>query len=239
MVKKQEEILKISLIQDKLNKFPLNPIINKPLFSYSFMKQEEVWNKIYEKHEWRKETRNLPKLLDGKKVLELGVGNGKTLIAIFRQKPKEVHAIDFSDKALEVSREKFAHDNIKFEKMDVLDLKFEDNSFDAIVCYYVLNNLSKSERIKAISEIFRVLKKEGIVLFEDFAVGDFRFKKGSNMIAENTLIKADGLTCHFFEDKEIKDLFKDFSKVKMQILETKPLRGMDYTRRLINAVVRK
>jgi len=203
------------------------------------MKQEEVWDIEYSRSEWRKETRTLPKMLSGKKVLEIGVGNGKTLIAIHRQNPKELFAIDFSEKAIEICREKFAHDDIKFEKMSVLDLKFDDESFDAVVCYYVLNNLSDGERKKAVGEIYRVLKDEGIVLFEDFAVGDFRFKKNSRMIAENTLIKANGITCHFFEDKEIKELFGEFSKVKLQVTETKPLRGMDYTRKLISAVVRK
>ena len=203
------------------------------------MKQEEVWDIEYSRSEWRKETRTLPKMLSGKKVLEIGVGNGKTLIAIHRQNPKELFAIDFSEKAIEICREKFAHDDIKFEKMSVLDLKFDDESFDAVVCYYVLNNLSDGERKKAVGEIYRVLKDEGIVLFEDFAVGDFRFKKNSRMIAENTLIKANGITCHFFEDKEIKELFWEFSKVKMQVIETKPLRGMDYTRKLASAVIRK
>jgi len=201
--------------------------------------QEEIWNKEYSRSEWRKETRTLPKMLEGKNVLELGVGNGKTLISIYRQHPKSVRAVDFSETAIEICREKFAHDDIHFDKMDVLDLKFDNDSFDAVVCYYVLNNLSESERKKAIGEIYRVLKKEGIVLFEDFAVGDFRFKKNSNMIAENTLIKANGITCHFFEDKEIKELFNAFSKVKLQVIETKPLRGMDYTRKLASAVIRK
>jgi len=201
--------------------------------------QSDVWDGEYSRSEWRKETRTLPRMLEGKNVLELGVGNGKTLIAIYRQSPKSVRAIDFSEKAIEICREKFAHDDIHFEKMDVLDLKFEDDSFDAVVCYYVLNNLTGSERKKAVSEIYRVLKKEGIVLFEDFAVGDFRFKKNSNMVAENTLIKANGITCHFFEDKEIKELFGEFAKVKMHVIETKPLRGMDYTRKLASAVIRK
>ena len=40
------------------------------------MKQEEVWDIEYSRSEWRKETRTLPKMLSGKKVLEIGVGNG-------------------------------------------------------------------------------------------------------------------------------------------------------------------
>lgn len=203
------------------------------------MRQVEVWNQEYSRGEWRKETRTLPDMLKGKKVLELGVGNGKTLIAIFRQKPKEVYAVDFSEKALEICKDKFAHDDIKFEKADVRNLPFDNNSFDAVVCYYVLNNLLESERINAVKEILRVLKYEGVVLFEDFAVGDFRFKKGSNMIGENTLIKANGLICHFFDEGEVKKLFRDFPKVKVEVKESKPLRGKDYTRKLISAIIKK
>jgi hypothetical protein len=52
-------------------------------------------------------------------------------------------------------------------------------------------------------------------------------------------MKVNGISCHFFTDKEVKELFSDFSKVKLEVRETKPLRGKDYTRKLINAVVRK
>ena len=203
------------------------------------MRQIDVWNLEYSRGEWRKETRSLPKLLKGKKVLELGVGNGKTLIGILKQKPKEVHAIDFSEKAISICKEKFACDDVKLEKMDVRNLEFEDNSFDVVVCYYVLNNLLESERTKVVKEMFRVLKPEGIVIFEDFSVGDFRFKKGSNLIGTNTIVKANGLICHFFEEEEIKKLFNDFARVKIEIKESKPLRGKDYTRRLVSAVIRK
>jgi ubiquinone/menaquinone biosynthesis C-methylase UbiE len=178
-------------------------------------------------------------MLQGKKVLELGVGNGKTLIAIHRQNPEEIYAVDFSEKAIEICKDKFQLDDIKFRVMDITLLDFPDDSFDAVVCYYVLNNLNENERRLAVKEIYRVLKDDGLVLFEDFSVGDFRFKKGSNLIAENTIVKASGLTCHFFTDKEIKELFNDFSKVKLEVRETKPLRGKDYTRKLISAVVRK
>jgi ubiquinone/menaquinone biosynthesis C-methylase UbiE len=203
------------------------------------MKQSDIWNLEYSKFEWRKETRTLPKMLNGKKVLELGVGNGKTLISILRQKPEEVYAIDFSEKAIEICKDKFQLDDVKFSVMDVTELDFDDESFDAVVCYYVLNNLNENERNLAVREMFRVLKNEGIVLFEDFSVGDFRFKKGSNTIADNTIMKVNGISCHFFTDKEIKELFNDFSKVKLEVRETKPLRGKDYTRKLINAVIRK
>jgi ubiquinone/menaquinone biosynthesis C-methylase UbiE len=203
------------------------------------MRQNKIWDEEYSKFEWRKETRTLPKMLQGKKVLELGVGNGKTLIAIHRQNPEEIYAVDFSEKAIEICKDKFQLDDIKFRVMDITLLDFPDDSFDAVVCYYVLNNLNENERRLAVKEIYRVLKDDGLVLFEDFSVGDFRFKKGSNLIAENTIVKASGLTCHFFTDKEIKELFNDFSKVKLEVRETKPLRGKDYTRKLISAVVRK
>lgn len=44
-------------------------------------------------------------------------------------------------------------------KMDVTDLEFEDNSFDAVLCYHVLEKVADDR--KAISEFFRVLKPGG------------------------------------------------------------------------------
>jgi SAM-dependent methyltransferase len=44
-------------------------------------------------------------------------------------------------------------------KMDVTELQFEDNSFDVILCYHVLEKVPDDR--KAISEFFRVLKPGG------------------------------------------------------------------------------
>lgn len=48
---------------------------------------------------------------------------------------------------------------IAMRKMDICNLTFEDESFDCIICYHVLEHI-KDDR-KALSEIYRVMRKGG------------------------------------------------------------------------------
>jgi ubiquinone/menaquinone biosynthesis C-methylase UbiE len=193
--------------------------------------QEKIWDLEYKRNvvKWNKETKTLPNILKNKRVLELGVGNGKTLRAILKQKPQNVVAIDFSAEAIKQCKKIFLNKDILFKKADILDLPFGENEFDIVACYYILNNLNEKERISAVQEIYRVLKEKGLVIFEDFAVGDFRVIKKKN-----------GLYCHHFERKEIEELFKNFSKVKVKKKITKPiLHKPELVRRILSGVFEK
>ncbi len=197
--------------------------------------QEAIWDIEYgrNKVKWNKETKTLPKLLKNKRVLEIGIGNGKTLHAILKQNPEKVIAVDFSAEAIKQCGKIFGKTkNVIFEKMDILDMPFEEE-FDIVVCYYVLNNLTEKERISAVREIYRVLKKKGLVLFEDFAVGDFRriHKKDK---------KNNGIACHFFTREELAYLFKNFSKIKLKEKITTPvLHKPKLVRKILSGVFKK
>jgi len=192
--------------------------------------QEPVWDKLYKSRlSWKKETANLPNIIKGKSVLELGVGNGKTLLSIIKQKPKSVTAIDISEEALNKAKESISSNKVQFIKANLLNFQ-ADEKFDIIVCYYVLNNLRNAERKKAAMQIYDSLKKGGIVLFEDFAVGDFRENKN----------RKDGLICHFFAKSEIKSLFKSFNKIKISERISFPFRvNKKLERKIISAIIKK
>ncbi len=198
------------------------------------MDQENIWDEIYSHLKWNKETKSLPKLLKNKTVLELGLGNGKTLISILKQKPSKFFAIDFSSKAIKKSKDIFK-DKLEILKADARKLPFPDESFDIVVAYYVLNNSVKKDRIKIVREILRVLKKDGFCLFEDFSINDFRnVGKGSNVVNGNKL------RCHFFEIKELKELFGSFSKINLKKKISYPIRNKNNLKReIINIVARK
>jgi SAM-dependent methyltransferase len=49
-------------------------------------------------------------------------------------------------------------------KADILDLPFEDNSFDLVLCNHVLEHIEDDQ--KAMKELFRVLKKGGSGIFQ-------------------------------------------------------------------------
>ena len=187
--------------------------------------QKSIWNKEYKANitKWHKETVSLPEISKNSLVLELGVGNGKTLKAILKQKPKEVVAIDFSIQAIEISKSNKIFKSVKFIKSDVKSLPFKNNHFDTVVCYYILNNMTKKDRQIAVNEIYRVLKPKGNLIFEDFAVVDFRQKDTQKTVETNTIQNKKGIICHFFKKTEIVLLFHNFSKIKITLKTTHPI----------------
>src|SRR3972149_2444261 len=201
--------------------------------------QKLIWDRLYkERLSWKKETTNIPSIIKGKSILELGVGNGKTLQAIARQNPKSITAVDFSQEALDKASE-LGLKNVKFSKKDITSLQFKEE-FDIVVCYYVLNNLTSKKRKKALSQIYNSLKKGGIVLFEDFAVGDFREKEGAKLIEPHTIKRKDGLICHFFDKKEVTSFFKQFSKITLSKKVSSPFRSNKEKKRIIlNAIIKR
>ncbi len=201
--------------------------------------QQTIWDEEYNlnKNKWKKDTLKLPLIMKDKAVLELGVGNGKTLRAILRQHPKKVAGVDFSTKAIEICRKSFSDEKVVFKKADVKNIPFNNKEFDIIVCYYILNNLSRAEIKKALSEIKRVLKNNGKIIFKDFATGDFREK---GIIRNHTIKNKKGIVCHFFTSAEVKSLFKDFSKANFKIKTSYPITHKPNLRRkTISGIITK
>ena len=202
------------------------------------MEARKAWNLEYKRKRevWRQRfTELFPEgMFTGKAVLELGVGNGKTLQKILLQNPARVSAVDFSPIALRLCMEKFAKEAIVgFFEADVCELPFKSKEFDNVGCFHTLGHLLQSERKAAVREIKRVLKKGGKLLFEDFAIGDLRFGK-SRKVEENTFKRGNGITYHYFTASEVKKLFG--MKGKAEKVERRlKLAGKKIARREIKA----
>jgi ubiquinone/menaquinone biosynthesis C-methylase UbiE len=184
-------------------------------------KQENVWDLEYKRNssKWRRERHSIPNVLKDKIVLEIGVGNGKNLSEIINQKPKIVSALDSSKEAILICKRNFNQKNLKFVKRDIINSGFANGAFDVILCYYVLNNLLEKDRKLAVREMYRILRRGGILIFEDFMKGDLRQSKSEGEVIEkNTLLKKNGLICHFFSKAEVKKLFRKF---KVEEIEEK------------------
>jgi ubiquinone/menaquinone biosynthesis C-methylase UbiE len=112
------------------------------------------------------------------KVLELGIGTGKSLE--FYKPDCELVAIDYSSNMLKKTEEKLENKDlnninpelkINLMNMDAEELYLDDNSFDTVVD---INNFhTYNDPIRVINNIKRVLKDEGIFLFLARGESDF------------------------------------------------------------------
>ena len=89
------------------------------------------------------------------KILVIGCGS-KNDMGIINKNCNGI-GIDISKTAIE--RSKKMYPQFDYYVMNALDLKFEDNSFDAIVCSEVIEHVEDEKKL--LEEIKRVLKAEG------------------------------------------------------------------------------
>jgi len=94
------------------------------------------------------------------RVLEVGCGGGVFTRGIKHHRPDlDLVGLDISQKSIRFARSASSK-KIKFIKGDVYRLPFKNDSFEAVVCFDLLEHLEAPE--KALGEIKRVLKNEGV-----------------------------------------------------------------------------
>jgi ubiquinone/menaquinone biosynthesis C-methylase UbiE len=95
---------------------------------------------------------------DGKKVLDAGCGVGYGTGAIAR-KASQVTGIDRSAEAISFAQTHYEVPNAVFMTADLYELPFEDNSFDLVCSFQVIEHLKYPE--KHLREVARILSEGG------------------------------------------------------------------------------
>jgi ubiquinone/menaquinone biosynthesis C-methylase UbiE len=101
-------------------------------------------------------------LTENDKVLCAGVGTGNEVIRILEASPHiSITGIDSSKTALNKVQKKVREQGktILTNLMDIQNMKFEEDSFDKVLCVHVIDFVP--DYSKAVSEIIRVLKPGG------------------------------------------------------------------------------
>lgn len=100
------------------------------------------------------------------RILDAGCGSGIVTAYLAQQFPDaEVHGCDRSEDR--VSRAREEHASLSFELENLAQLSYADDSFDLVVCRYVVQHLSKDERLNVLRELLRVLKPGGNLFIVD------------------------------------------------------------------------
>ena len=108
-------------------------------------------------------------------VLELACGSGRLTGHLAQRMPMGVTitATDISTDMLSVAKSRVSGERITWNQADMMNIPYEDQHFDLIVCQFAL--MLVPDQLKAIAEIYRVLKPGGKVIFSTW--GDLHYNK--------------------------------------------------------------
>lgn len=112
----------------------------------------------------------------GMKVLDVGCGTGAQL-ARYQKIGCEVYGIDLSPSMLAMAQKRLG-ELVDLHLGSATELPFEDNYFDLVTATLVLHELDPTMRDAVLTEMGRVMKKNGRLLLIDFHPGSLRFPKG-------------------------------------------------------------
>ena len=199
--------------------------------------QRDAWDSFYSKN--RRPWRGVSDIGDvpfppGSKVLEVGCGNGKTVLALTK-KGFRVTGVDFSKSAIDMCRETIPSSG-DFLCASVTNLPFEDSSFDGVVAFHVFEHLTADEMTEAVRELSRILTSGSHILLKCFAKGDMRSEKGEE-VDGSTVIRGNGILYHYFDEDELKNYFSSFECISISTKEDRTRFGA--IRRRIEADFRK
>lgn len=139
---------------------------------------------------WRKKVVKLAAEGGPKQILDVATGTADLAIALTHAHPDKITGIDISKGMLDVGQKKIEARKlthiITLEQADSENLPFKDESFDVVTVAFGVRNFENLE--KGLSEIRRVLKKDGKILVLEFSQPtSFPFKQVYKFYFRNIL----------------------------------------------------
>lgn len=153
-------------------------------------------------------------------VCDAACGFGAYTIA-FAANGFEVSGFDISPASVEITRQGLTRcefDSVDIKVASILDTGYEDASFDAVNAHAVLDHLTVSDAKKAIDELFRIIRKGGLVLIsfdgaeeEDFLEEHVEIEPGTMQYESGS---REGMLFHPYEWEEIERLLDGYEIVE-------------------------
>lgn len=115
---------------------------------------------------WRRKAVNMLRKYSPREILDVATGTGDLALQLYESlNPDHVTGVDLSAGMLKIAQQKIAtkglQEYIGFEEGDCLDLRYVDESFDAVTVAYGVRNFEKLQQ--GYSEMHRVLMPGGVL----------------------------------------------------------------------------
>jgi ubiquinone/menaquinone biosynthesis C-methylase UbiE len=101
------------------------------------------------------------KSISGKLLLDIGCGFGWFELFALRHSPSKVIGIEPVAMDLDAARQSVVDPRVEYRENSALRLSFDAESFDAVVCWDVIEHIPKRSEPVFFKEIYRVLRPSG------------------------------------------------------------------------------
>lgn len=155
------------------------------------------------------------------KLLDAGCGNGKNMEI---RSDLDITGCDSCENLVKICHEK----NLNVILADIRKIPFNDNTFDNIICIAVLHHLATFEdRLNSLNEMIRLLKPNGQLLFQVWAIEQKLNKNKFIKINEDDPDNTDYFVTwknnneitkryyHLFSEKELDHLVSKIDNIKI------------------------
>ncbi len=100
--------------------------------------------------------------IKNKNILNIGCGYGWFELNVLNRGVNKIVGMEISENDLKTVKENIQNKRVEFKIGDAISLPFENNSFDTIVSWEVIEHISKNTEDLMFAEANRVLKKDGV-----------------------------------------------------------------------------
>ena len=168
-----------------------------------------------------------------KSFLDIGVGFGRNAIYMAKE-GFNVSGFDLSNYSVEVCKEKFESEHMQYVDLRMADMHqipYVDYSFDCILALNVVSHTDTIGFKNILSEIFRVLKKDGEVYFTLGSKESFWFNNEvCTYVDENTRIRVEdgpenGIPHFYVNDEDVKKMFNEYKIIDIRNIKELTQKG--------------
>jgi ubiquinone/menaquinone biosynthesis C-methylase UbiE len=169
---------------------------------------------------------------DGMRVLEVATGSGEMFRRLVRANPRgSTIGVDLSPnmaaRTQRAARSRFPHARAHCQAVDARHLPFRSETFDAVVCCYLLELLSAEDIVSTLSEFRRILRDRGrlsLVLI------------GQNTAVFNAVYKVLGKVAPAFWGRQVEQRVPQLiESIRFEILHDRVVRQGFYPSRVLVA----
>ena len=146
-------------------------------------------------------------------VLDLGCGDGRNLVALARAGFRAT-GVDASSTACTRARSSLQRLGLqaRVSHADAAQLPIVADSLDAVVSFDVFTHFLAPERV--LSEVKRVLRPDGILIFNAYSVNDSEFGVGEPVAARQFLFKE--TLFRFYDEDELLGLLAEWDVLSIE-----------------------